>query len=55
MKDQIRKATAAMRYHVTVNQDLYIGAMGGIFIGAGLMAFFRRPVNALVLVKVDVK
>lgn len=57
MKDQVSKAASKARYHVSNRRDIYKGAVGGIFIGAGLMAFFRRPVKttALVLVKVDAK
>ena len=57
MKDQFKKATSKTQAHIAANGDLYRGAVGGIFIGAGLMAFFRKQtrVTALVLVKVDAK
>ena len=57
MKDQIRMTASRTKQHIDANRDLYQGAVGGIFIGAGLMAFFRRPVkiNAVVLVKVETK
>jgi hypothetical protein len=37
------------------NQQLITGAVGGIFIGAGLVALFRKPVtvNAVVFAKVE--
>lgn len=57
MKNQFGKAVSATRNHVANRRDVYTGAVGGIFIGAGIMAFFRRPVkiNAVVLVKVETR
>jgi hypothetical protein len=57
MKDQFKKAASAVQKHVATNRDIYRGAVGGIFIGAGIMALVRKPVviHAVVLAKVEVR
>ena len=55
MKDEAIEKYEQVKWHINDRRDILIGAVGGIFIGAGLMALVRKPVviNAVVFAKVE--